>query len=333
MPDFSSHILVIRFSSLGDVAMTVPVVKEFLAQNPGAKITFLSRGIFKPFFEGIENLEFYAADLDGRHKGFFGIRKLYKELKPKQFTAVADLHNVLRTKILRSFFRSVVKKQAFLNKGRKERKALLRKENKIRQPIKSMPERYADVFRNLGFHLELSHQLPQNKSIKENAIGIAPFAMYEGKMYPLDKMRSVALKTAEKGTVVYLFGGRNEAGELESWEKLNPNIKSVAGKLNFSEELDLIKRLKVMVSMDSANMHLASLAGTRAVSIWGNTHPFMGFLGYGQSYDDVIQDETFTQRPVSVFGKEPKNAEKTDYFKNIPPETIVYKLEEILKQP
>ena len=113
---------------------------------------------------------------------------------------------------------------------------------------------------------------------------------------------------------------------MESWEKLHPNVFSIAGKLDFEEELELIKKLKLMVSMDSANMHLASLVGTRTVSVWGNTHPFMGFLGYGQSMDDVIQDETMKERPSSVFGKESKKAEKIDYFQNISSEAIVDKV-------
>src|SRR5690606_35589915 len=246
-------------------------------------------------------------------------------MKSYEFEAIADLHNVLRTKILRQIISS--KKKASLNKGRNERKALIRTENKIRKPIKPMPERYADVFRNLGFVLNLSNRLPENPAEKENAVGIAPFAMYEGKMYPLDKMRSVALKLAENGTKVYLFGGKNESGELENWEKLNRNIKSVAGKFNLQEELELIQNLKLMVSMDSANMHLASVVGTRVISIWGNTHPFMGFLGYGQSMDDVIQDENMKERPTSVIGKESKKTEKKDYFNNISVETVLEKIQ------
>ena len=315
---------------MGDVAMTIPVVKEFLEQNPEVKITFVSREKFRPLFEEIKNLEFVAADLDGKHKGFFGLKKLANELKSKEIQFVADLHNVLRTKIIRFFLSSNSVKMAHLDKGRAERKSLLNHQNPNKKPIKSMPERYADVFRKLDFELNLSNQIIQNNSTQENAIGIAPFAMYEGKMYPLEKMRSIALKIAENGTKVYLFGGKNEAEELESWEKLNPNIVSVAGKFNLKEELELIKKLKLMVSMDSANMHLASLVGTRVISIWGNTHPFMGFLGFGQSYDDVIQDETLIQRPTSVFGKESKNAEKTDYFQNISPELIVRKIEDSL---
>ena len=319
-----------RFSSLGDVAMTIPVVREFLQQNPDVEILYLSRRKFKPLFENIPNLSFYTADFEQEHKGLVGLFKLAKELKSYDFEAIADLHNVLRTKVLRQIISS--KKSAYLNKGRKERKALIRIKNKIRKPIKSMPERYADVFRNLGFVLRLSNHLSENQKEKENAIGIAPFAMYEGKMYPIEKMRSVALKIAENGTKVYLFGANNEAKELESWEKFNPNIKSIAGKFDLKEELDLIQKLKLMVSMDSANMHLASLVGTRVISIWGNTHPFMGFLGYGQSMEDVIQDETMEERPTSVFGKESKNAEKRDYFKNISVETVLKKIQAALNE-
>ena len=320
------RILVMRFSSLGDVAMTVPVIREFLQQNPEVHVTFLSRERFRPLFDGMQNLHFFAADLDKKHKGIIGLFRLYKELKEIGFDALADLHNVLRTKILRMFFSFTSVKSTVLNKGRKERDTITRKANKIRKPLRPVTERYADVFRNLGLELKLSHRLPENNLPKENAVGIAPFAMYEGKMYPLGKMQSVAQKIAENGIKVYLFGGKNEAEELESWEKLNPNIYSIAGKLNFKEELNLIQTLKLMVSMDSANMHLASLVGTRVISIWGNTHPYTGFLGYGQSYEDVIQDETMKERPTSVFGKEPKKTEKTDYFKNIPEELIIEKI-------
>lgn len=317
-------ILMMRFSAFGDVAMTIPVIREFIEQNPDVQIVYLSRGRFKDLFEDIPNFEFYAADLDGKHKGIIGLFKLSKELKTLGITEIADLHNVLRTKILRTFLS--LPKMAHLDKARKERKALVRKENKVRKQLKPMVERYADVLRKLGFQLKLSHQLPQNTTTKENAIGIAPFAMYEGKMYPLDNMRAVALKIAENGIKVYLFGGRNEKEELEAWEKLNSNIESVAGKFDMKTELDLIKRIQLMVSMDSANMHLGSLVGTPVISIWGNTHPFMGFLGYGQKEENIIQDETMQFRPTSVFGKEPKDAEKIDYFKNISPEVVINRI-------
>lgn len=319
-----------RFSSLGDVAMTVPVVKEFLIQNPETEIIYLSRKKFKPLFENVPNLKFHAADFEEEHKGLKGLIKLADELKFLKFDAIADLHNVIRSRILRIIIPA--RKKSSLNKGRKDRKALVRKVNKIRKPILSMPERYADVFHNLGYILDLSHRLHKNDSVKENAVGIAPFAMYEGKMYPIHKMRAVALNLAEKGLKVYLFGSKEEAEELETWEKLNPKIHSIAGKYELNEELELIQKLRLMISMDSANMHLASIVGTRVISIWGNTHPFMGFLGYGQSIADVVQDETMTERPTSVFGKESKNADKKDYFQNISVDTVLEKVEMVLRE-
>ncbi|MDD3458022.1 MAG: glycosyltransferase family 9 protein [Weeksellaceae bacterium] len=321
-------ILVIRFSSMGDVAMSVPVVREFLQQNKGVELVFVSQRQFAPMFDSIPGLNFIGVDLND-YKGLSGLYRLSKELNKTDFEAVADLHNVLRTKIIRKFLKS--NKAAVLDKGRKERRALIRQKNKIRKQLRPMPERYADVFRKLGFELRLSNRL-KNNAVRENAVGIAPFALYEGKTYPLEQMKIVALKIAEKGTKVYLFGSKQENEQLKDWEQLHPNIVSVAGKYNLKKELEIMSGLKLMVSMDSANMHLASMVGTRTISIWGNTHPFMGFLGYGQQYIDVIQDETMEERPVSVFGRENTRSVEKDFFKNISPELIISRIEKYLNK-
>lgn len=323
------RILVFRFSSMGDVAMTVPVITEFLDQNPETEIIFVSRKVFEPLFSNIQRLQFFEADLNGQHKGITGLYRLAKELNQLGYDKIADLHNVLRTQIIRKFLNPT--DCAVLDKTRTERKKLVRQKNKIKKQLTPMTERYAMVFRKLGFRFELSHQLKRKKTgTEENAVGIAPFAMYAGKSYPLEKMQLVAQKIAEKGVKVYLFGSKKENDTFQEWEKLNPNIQSVAGKYNLKQEIGIIGKLKLMVSMDSANMHLASIAGTRVISIWGTTHPFMGFLGYGQSYADVIQDEDLQQRPTSVYGKESKKTEGTDYFKNISPEMIVNKINQYL---
>lgn len=322
-------LLVFRFSAFGDVAMTVPVIREFLNQNPEVEIIYVSREKFSPLFESIPRLSFFVADLNGKHKGFLGIYRLAKELQQQNATAIADLHNVLRTKIIRNILSAYP--TSVLDKGRKERKALVRQKNKIKKQLKPVSERYADVFRNLGFSLKLSHQLVGNPTTSENAIGIAPFALHPGKMFPLEKMKSVALKLAENGYKIYLFGGGStEEKELKEWEKLHTNIESLVGKLNLLEELESIKKLKLMISMDSANMHLASLVGTKVISIWGNTHPFMGFLGYGQSNEHIIQDESLSIRPTSIFGRENVKFKGFDYFKNISEEMVLEKVLEAL---
>ncbi len=325
-------LLAIRFSALGDVTMIAPVLDEFIQQNPDVEVYFASRPFMGTIFQSNPNIKFIPIDLANNYKGFLGLIKLYNDLKVYQFDYVADLHNVIRSKIVTALFKLNGTKTATLDKGRAEKKALVSQENKVFKQLKLTTERYADVLRSLGFKIKLSHQLTSIVNKEEKAIGIAPFAAFKSKMYPIEKMKIVAKKLAEDGYKIYLFGGgKSEIEELKKWESFHPNIKSLAGNLSFEEELNTIAKLQAMIAMDSANMHLASLMGTRTISIWGGTHPYAGFLGYGQSNDDVIQDESLTCRPTSVFGKDPKEFEGFDYFKNLDAEYVYQQIKSKLK--
>ncbi len=307
------HILVMRFSSMGDVAMTVPVVKALLAQNPKLQITYVSRPQFAGFFANIPNLNFFSADLDNNYKGFRGIAKLYRQLKKQgKYDAVADLHDSLRTKILRRLFSMAGVPYTFIDKGRAEKKLLTRFPNKVLQPLKRTVERYADVFRGLGYELELDYKLAKKTkpltadiiAITGNKVqtwvGISPFAKHEGKTYPLEKMEAVINELSRQDIKVLLFAGSPvEKGICDSWASAYKNVISVVRLLSMEQELILINNLDVMLSMDSAGMHLASLEGTPVVSIWGATHHFAGFLGYGQSEDNIVADD-IECRPCSM---------------------------------
>jgi ADP-heptose:LPS heptosyltransferase len=296
-----TRILAYRFSAFGDVAMTVPVFREFLEQNPDVEIVMVSRNNFESLFADIPNVIFHGIDLD-EYKGFLGIRRLGKELL-KQYRPdyVADLHDVIRSKILDKIYVRKGLKVFKINKGKEEKENLTNVWNIEKFQLKKTVERYADVFRDMGFKVELSHQL-RPKSTQKSGIGFAPFAQHKGKMLPLEKSFELVKILAQKNTIYFFGGGKKETETLESWEQQIPNTKSLAGKLNLSEELNRIAQLEVMISMDSANMHLASIVGTRCVSVWGATHPYAGFLGFGQSEDDVVQIKDLTCRPCSVFG-------------------------------
>ena len=296
-----TRILAYRFSAFGDVAMTVPVFREFLEQNPDVEIVMVSRNNFENLFADIPNVIFHGIDLDD-YKGFFGIRRLGKELL-KQYNPdyIADLHDVIRSKILDKFYVRKGLKVFKINKGKEEKENLTDVWNLDKIQLKKTVERYADVFREMGFKVELSHQL-RPKSNHKSGIGFAPFAQHKGKMLPLEKSFELVKILAEKHTIYFFGGGKKETETLESWEKQIPNTQSLAGKLNLLEELSKISQLEVMISMDSANMHLASVVGTRCVSVWGATHPYAGFLGFGQSENDVVQISDLTCRPCSVFG-------------------------------
>ncbi|MCE4065041.1 glycosyltransferase family 9 protein [Chryseobacterium gleum] len=296
-----TRILAYRFSAFGDVAMTVPVFREFLEQNPDVEIIMVSRKNFEALFAGIPNVTFKGIDLDD-YKGFFGLRKLSNELI-REFNpdCIANLHDVIRTKVLDRIYRRKGFKVFKIDKGKEEKEHLTDVWNLEKVQLKKTVERYADVFRDMGFKVELSHQL-RPVSMNKSGIGFAPFAQHKGKMLPLEKSYELARILARKHTVYFFGGGKKETETLEKWESEIPNTKNLSGKLNLTEELHQISQLELMISMDSANMHLASLVGTRCVSIWGATHPYAGFLGFGQSEEDVVQVKDLSCRPCSVFG-------------------------------
>lgn len=281
--------------------MTVPVFREFLEQNPDVEITMVSRKNFEALFAGIPNVTFKGIDLDD-YKGFFGLRKLSNELI-REFNpdCIANLHDVIRTKVLDRIYRRKGFKVFKIDKGKEEKEHLTDVWNLEKVQLKKTVERYADVFRDMGFKVELSHQL-RPVSMNKSGIGFAPFAQHKGKMLPLEKSYELTRILARKHTVYFFGGGKKETETLEKWESEIPNTKNLSGKLNLTEELHQISQLELMISMDSANMHLASLVGTRCVSIWGATHPYAGFLGFGQSEEDVVQVKDLSCRPCSVFG-------------------------------
>jgi len=314
-------ILVTRLSAMGDVAMTIPVMKQVLEDNPDVEIVFVTNRNWGALCAGIPRLTFFPADVKGTHKGVKGLYRLFREVKTAyRIHAVADLHNVLRSKIIRTFFRLTGTPVASIDKGRAEKKALTRRENKILRPLTSTIARYALVFQQLGLRCEMGHKpvfLPRPLTaaitavtgIKgtEKWIGMAPFATYREKMYPLEKMGAVLEMLLEDPTqrVLLMGGGKQEVAQLTELSAKYPQAIVVAGRFSLTEEMTIISQLDVMISMDSANMHLASLFGIPVVSVWGATHPFAGFMGYAQPAENAVQINDLTCRPCSVFGNKP----------------------------
>lgn len=338
-----SKILVIRFSALGDVAMTVPVIASFAQAYPSDEVVVLSQKNVAPLFEGLAgNVRFVSADLKGIHRGIAGLNRLYNDLKQENFDYVADLHSVLRTHWLRIRFAISGVKTAKINKGRTEKKRLTRRKNKIFQPLTSTFDRYRNVFRELGFDFGLTFQ-PQPSSSEQfellfgakqqqKWIGIAPFAKHTGKIYPLEYIENIIAHFNKNNTVrIFLFGGgETEKKIIAGWQTKYPDIVSVVGKFNLMDEIRLMGQLDLVLSMDSANMHLASLSGTPVVSVWGATHPYAGFLGWNQLIENTIQTD-LPCRPCSVFGQQPCFRKDYACMQNIKPEQIISRIESVIQ--
>ncbi len=339
----NSHILVIRLSAMGDVAMTVPVIRAVVAQYPSVKITFLSKAFLKPLFDDIPNVHFYSADVNDTHKGILGLHKLHKELKQLNITHIADIHNVLRSKILRSFFKFTNNSIAVIDKGRAEKKALTRTENKIFKQLKTSHQRYADVFDKLGFRVSISNPTPIEKPLlntkvtsitnekKLHWIGIAPFAAFNPKMYPIDLMKTVILELSKNHTVFLFGGGQSEIKILSEIAQQNTDCISVAGTLNLKEELNLIAHLDCMLAMDSGNAHFAAMQQVATITLWGGTHPFAGFAPFNQPADYCLLPdlEKFPNIPSSIYGNKICEGYE-DVMRTISPTTVIQKVEEVL---
>lgn len=342
----TKHLLVIRLSAMGDVAMIVPILSAMLHQYPDVKVTVLTRAFLKPLFEQLPNVSVFEADVKGKHKGIFGLWKLFKALKALQINAVADLHNVLRSNILKTFFKLSGFQFVQIDKGRDEKKALTRATNKVFKPVKTTHQRYADVFDALGYTLDLTSNvfMPKrelaNNTIQlivsgdKKLVGIAPFAAFEGKMYPLDLMEQVVSELNKLNSIqVLLFGGgKREQQVLENWEIKYSNISSIVGKATLSEELDLISNLEIMIAMDSGNAHLAALFGVPTITLWGVTHPYAGFYPFGQPLENALMadKEKFPLIPTSVYGNKMPQ-EYTEVMRTIHPEDILKKVRTILE--
>lgn len=339
------HILVIRLSAMGDVAMIVPVLRAFSLQYPDVKITVVSRPFFAPFFNEIPNVNFFGIDLKKRHKGFLGLLRLFSDLRKLKIDTVADLHNVLRSKVIRTLFALSGKKVAATNKGRADKKAITSLTNKVFAPVKSMFERHIDTLKQLGFSIDLSHpQFPEKAILSEELlsitgnknqkwIGIAPFAQYESKVYPFDLMQQVIDGLAEnKSNKIFLFGGGEaEIQKLNQLQNQHKNVVIIAGKLKFQQELDLISNLDVMLSMDSGNAHIAAMLGLKVITLWGATHPYTGFKPFHQPDDFCLTSdrEKFPLLPISIYGN--KNVEGyEDVMRTIMPKTVIKKISAVI---
>jgi ADP-heptose:LPS heptosyltransferase len=330
---------------MGDVAMMLPVLKAFTEKYPDVKLSLLTRRFFAPMFKDLPNVQVFEAEVKGRHQGLRGLKRLSSELLDLKIEAVADLHNVLRSNILKFFFKLKGIPVRQIDKGRKEKKALTRSNNKVFKQLKATQQRYAEVFDKLGYPVDISAvQVLQKQEPTENLravtgektekwLGIAPFAQHASKTYPEDLMKEV-LQELQKGQNLKIFlfgGGKEETGKLAAWEKTFPKAVSVAGKLSFEEELALISNLDLMLSMDSGNGHLAANFGVPVISIWGLTHPYTGFAPFRQPAANSLLPnlQKYPAIPTSIYGKDiPKGYEEV--MRSIPPQKVVEKIKELL---
>lgn len=339
-------ILAMRFSALGEVAMTLPLMYNIALSNPDREFIMLTgRHAATFFFNTPPNLEVRGIDGDITVAEALDVcRELRREL---EIEGVADLQDSAVTRVMRMYFRFRGIRTAHLDAMQRRRKALTRSHDKNLTHLPPVHQLYADVFSHLGLSRtktftslfgaegaaagEMSPITEGRKGDDETWIAIAPFASYPGKIYPGKRMLEVIDHFASQArTRVFLIGSAgDEADRLELWRGGRKNVINVASrKGGLRAELAVLSNCDVLLSMDSANMHLASLVGCPVVSVWGATHPMTGYYGRGQSPENAIQ-LALPCRPCSVYGE--KACARRDYLclTGIKPELIISRINRV----
>lgn len=333
-------VLLIRLSAIGDVALSIPLLYAVARRYPDTEFTLLTRPfLMKLFINKPDNLQLLGVRKQETEKGFRGLIIIYHTLLRHRFDAVVDLHDVLRSKVLRFllFLEGVPVK--VIRKRRKDRMALVRREGKRMIPLRRSVDRYAEAISRFGFDtssdfVSLYDQgIPNPVELHLNGrvpIGIAPFATHKGKIYPLEQMEEVIRQLNQTDRFkIYLLGGRGaEAEQLERIASSYDHVQSLAGTMDFDQELQLLSQLSLMVTMDSSNMHFAALVNVPSLSIWGATHPFAGFVPWNEKKSYQLGAD-LSCRPCSIYGD--KACYRNDYacMHSIAPEKIVREIERI----
>lgn len=329
------HLLVLRTSAMGDVAMLPHALRALCAAWPDLKVTVATQRLFRPFFEGLP-VDFLEVDTKGVHHSLRGMWRLAAEARRLGVDAVADVHDVLRSKVFRLSMRLHGIPTAHIDKGRAEKRRFIRSGGRGMKPLRHTVLRYCDVFRRLGFPfgdpVPASHRILENPFGEKQGrwVGFAPFSAHRGKTYPEAQSRQLVRLLAERYERVFIHsGGGAERAFAEEMERTYPNVTALAGKVRLAGEMALVSNLDCVVAMDSLVMHLGALVGTPVVSVWGATHPGLGFLGYGVPEEGIVQAD-LPCRPCSVFGNRPCRYGDWHCLTAIAPETVAERVDRLV---
>lgn len=325
--------LIIRFSSIGDIVLTTPVVRCLKKQVLTAEVHYLT----KPSFGAIVNTNPY---IDKVHYLQDDFEAMIASLREEDFDYVIDLHHNLRTlKVKRA-----LGKQSFSFNKLNIPKWLLTNFKINRLPEVHIVDRYLDTLRSFGIRNDgagLDYFIPEQDKVKESDIPTAHHAGYIGvvigaalntKKYPLEKWKAFCASLQHP---IILLGGKEDAADGEAIAAADPvKIYNACGKFSLHESADLVRRAKLIVTNDTGLMHIAAAFNKPIISLWGNTVPEFGMYPYmRQQLYDIMEVKDLPCRPCSKIGynKCPKGHFKC--MQLITPEEVLEKVNVRLGRP
>ncbi len=273
-------ILVIRFSSIGDIVLTTPVLRCLRAQMPGAEIHYLTKAEFAPILSSNPNI-------DRLHLLEDDLNKMLPALKSEKFDFIADLHHNLRTARVKTALEEV-RSASFPKKNVEKWVAVNLRINLM--PDASIVERYFEAVKPLGVRNDgggLEYYIPERARITNDDIPTSHWTGYVacviGGSYSTKKLPPEQWKAfcAAVPYPVMLLGGPDDREEGRAIAEIDPiKIYNSCGKFNLNESAALIERARVVISNDTGLMHVATAFKKPVISLWGNTAPELGMFPY-----------------------------------------------------
>jgi len=294
-------ILVVRFSSIGDIVLTTPIVRCLKKDIPNVEIHYLTKKQFVGLVDSNPNI-------DKVHSIVKDTKEIITELKEENFDCIIDLHSNLRT--LKLKYSLNIKSYPFPKLNYKKWLLTTFKINKM--PDLHIVDRYFETVKSFGVkndNLGLDFFIPEKDEvnladhyIEENFIAYAVGAQFDTKKLPTDKI--IELLNRTKKTIV-LLGGPSDIQEARKITDKCRNVINLCGDLNLNQSASVIKQASKVISHDTGLMHIASAFKKPIISIWGNTVPELGMYPYqptNQANFSIHQVNNLRCRPCSKIG-------------------------------
>lgn len=292
--------LIIRFSSIGDIVLTTPVIRCLRKRYPAAEIHFLTKRSFSTILENNPNL-------DKVHWLDDDLNETIAKLKEEHFTAIIDLHHNLRTLRIKKALKKV--RSYSFHKLNLEKWLLTGLKINV-LPAIHIVDRYFLSVKSLGLSndgLGLDYFIPEQDKVQESDLPMSHYAGYVGivigaahhtKKLPVEQLKILCAKIEHP---IILLGGKEDVEAGNAIAEIDDiKIYNACGKFNLNESADLVRRAKLIITHDTGLMHIAAAFKKNILVIWGNTVPAFGMYPY-QSFHENFQVRLWC-RPCSKIG-------------------------------
>ncbi len=296
-------VLILRFSSIGDIVLTTPIIRCLKNQIEGIEIHYLVKSKFKTILDNNPNI-------DKIHSFEKSTKEVLTKLKEENFDCVIDLHNNIRTLALKL----KLNKKSYSFPKLNFKKWLLVHLKKNKMPDLHIVDRYFEAVKFLNIQNDLQncdYFIPKNAEIEinksfgfEEFIAIAIGAQFTTKRLPLEKLILIIEKINHP---IILLGDSNDAFVAEKICANFPNklIENACGKYSLNQSASIVKQAQVLLTHDTGLMHIASSFNQKIVSVWGNTVPELGMYPYmpkNRENYSIHQVANLSCRPCSKIG-------------------------------